>query len=414
MTAKPNRIKGVDICRSFAIGLAMLSHVLVTFRIGLTGEGLIWIRFVMQMAPVVFIILFGSMLEIAYLPKFRQGEAEQAVKRLLLRSGQCYLLYALSVLALMAAGHYSVPYGVRTIMLLGVTPFTDILKFYALALLLAPAVIGMRWRFGLWPMVVGAFATQALYPLIAMIRLPVPEARKDYFGPPLGFLYGGSEADVGAPSLLHGMSLVLLGVVIGWCVSAFLQGDTRARRAALGWTLTIFLPALAVIIVCWTDTSQVLRGIVSLNIRNDNHPFYYALGTASTIAFLALCLLLFDVKQIGFADGIRFLGNTSLFTFCFGNVLLYLQPWGLMETRSVWLALVFSLLITAQSYVFAAMFKKGKLKDTWLANRTAAIIGVSDNVIRKVSDPLAMRALRSLGSSGNSKVNKVEGGSTSV
>lgn len=387
-----HRIKGIDICRSVAIGLAMVSHVVVTFSIGLTGDVLAWVRFAMQMAPATFILLFGSMLEVAYASKFRAGNAEKAITRLLVRSAQCYCLYFISIIPLLIFHDYSILYGIRTALLIGVTPFTDILKFYALALLFAPLMIVIRLKFGLIPMALGAAFIQALYPLIADFRMAVPAQGKDYIGPALAFLYGGSEADVGAPSLLHGLSLVSLGFLVGWCARAFFSDEARQRQKAAYVAFIILACSLCVSAIFWTDTQDVLRGIATLEIRNDNHPFYYALGVFCSVSFLLLCLFLFDVVKLNFADKVRFLGSTSLFTFCFGNVLLYAQPWGIGEYNSVGLFVVFSALIMLQSYLFSALFGDGFLAKWRVAALVRSIMKSFDDLVKALIGSLPKAA----------------------
>lgn len=347
------RIKGIDICRSVAILLAMWSHVLVTFGTHWEGPSYLWLRFAMQMAPVTFICLFGSMLEVAYGRKFRSGQTEEAVARLLLRAGQCYILYCISVLSLIIVGRYTVGYGVRTMLLIGITPFTDVLKFYALALLVAPFLISLRIRAGLWPLFVAALAIQLAHPLLGTFEYHAPETGKDYLGPVLGFLYGGSDAGVGAPSFLHGMALVCIGMIIGSAVNDVFSSSRSEGTRGMSWLALILALSFSGSILFWNDTGEVLRGIASLTIRNDNHPFYYALGLTTTTSFLILCLFFFDRLGLTFADGIRFIGTTSLFTFSFGNVLLYMQPFGNPSGGYRWVpTILYAILIPLQSWIF--------------------------------------------------------------
>ena len=384
--AKQPRISGVDICRSLAIALAMLSHVLINFSIGWEGPSLGWSRFAMQMAPPIFIVLFGSMLEIAYVRKVAKGDSTKVFRRLMLRAGQCYVLYCISILALVAAGHYSLLYGFRCMLLMGVTPFTDILKFYTLALFLAPLVIALRVRFGLWSMLFGAITIQALYPAIQLIRLEEPASDKDYAGPFVAYLYGGSYADVGGPSVLQGMTFVFAGVIVGRCIKGILSDEVRQRRKSWGWLAMLFIPAAAACMFFWTDTQSVLANVASLTYRNDNHPFYFALGTISTIIAVLASVYLFDKLRIRALDGVLFFGATSLFTFSFGNMLLYLQPWGMQETQSLALAAGFACLIWLQSLAF---YRVSKSPDSRLGRLVGTITDWCNRRIRQVSNPVA-------------------------
>ena len=380
---------GVDICRSVAILLAMWSHVLVTFGAQWDGPSYAWLRFVMQMAPVTFICLFGAMLEIAYVRKVRAGQVEAALGRMFERAAQCYILYVVSVLALLVAGQYSIGYSLRTILLIGITPFTDILKFYALALLVAPLLVVVRLRFGLWPMLVAFLAIQFCYPLLDLADYDAPASGKDYLGPIVGFLYGAGEAGVGAPSFLHGMALVCIGMVIGHAAGALMADDPRLRVEGFAWIILLAAAALVASMLFWTTTLDVLRGIVSLRIRNDNHPFYYALGLFATLLFLLVCILLFDFARLRFADGITFMGAASLFTFCFGNVLLYLQPFGPPGPDRWGPTILYALLIPFQTWVFVRLATVRNPPPRSAAYMVQAVMGFANRAIRRATGPLA-------------------------
>lgn len=383
------RISGVSVCRSVAILLAMWSHVLVTFGARWDGTSYAWVRFTMQMAPVTFICLFGAMLEISYARKFREGKVEGAIQRMFVRAGQCYVLYAITILALLVAGKYSLGYTIRTIMLIGISPFTDILKFYIFALLSAPLLIIIRIKYGLWPLFIAFVVVQMAHPLVHIFYYTAAEGGKDYIGPVLGFLYGGSNAGVGAPSFIHGMALVCLGMVLGNASSAILGSDTHQRRVGLAWFGCIVAGSLAGSVFFWTDTVEVLHGIVTLKIRNDNHPFYYALGILATTAFLLICITLFDFFGLRFAERISFIGTVSLFTFCFGNVLLYLQPFGPPSPNNWGPALLFAALIPLQSWVFWRLTKVKDPAPASFAGVIQAIMRTANRYLDAVAAPAA-------------------------
>lgn len=383
------RIRGVSVCRSVAILLAMWSHVLVTFGARWDGTSYAWVRFTMQMAPVTFICLFGAMLEISYARKFREGKVESAIQRMFVRAGQCYVLYAITISALFVAGTYSLGYTIRTILLIGISPFTDILKFYVFALLSAPLLITIRIKYGLWPLFLAFVAIQLAHPLVHILYYTAAEGGKDYIGPVLGFLYGGSNAGVGAPSFVHGMALVCLGMVLGNASSAILGSDARQRRVGWAWFFCILAGSLACSIFYWTNTIEVLRGIATLEVRNDNHPFYYALGILATTAFLLICLTLFDFFDLKFAERISFIGTVSLFTFCFGNVLLYLQPFGPPGPNRWGPTLLFAVLIPLQSWVFWRLTKVKDPQPASVAGVIQAIMRIANRYLDAAASPMA-------------------------
>jgi hypothetical protein len=349
---KSRRIRGIDICRSAAILAAMLSHTMIAFQLQrFTGIPSAGVRCIIQMAPPVFITLFGAMLEIAYRPRFVRGDAEGASRQLLNRAVQCYLLYVISLAALVLTGKYSLLFAIRSALLDGVSPFTDILKFYALALLIAPLLIKIRVRFGLLSLLIFAIAVHAAYPLIKHI----PAVHAEYGKFLLGFLYGSESAHVGGPSFLHGMTFVVCGMIIGYGIVGLFSKDARIRRSSAAWVGGLFILAVGstAALLSWAASGSTITGIANMQLRNENHPFWYSLGLTSVVIFVLFCVWVFDVLEHRWADGICFIGKASLFTFCFGNVLLYVFS-GHVENRhqSVELSAFFFALIILQSWVF--------------------------------------------------------------
>lgn len=149
---RSSRIIGLDICRSVAILTVMFSHAMSEaslYNHHNPDEGLyLALKFVIQIAPPIFIILFGTMLEIVYRPRIEAGEGREVTARLLTRALQCYLLFVMSLVAAWLGGINSLGYTLRCALMMGITPYTDILKFYAVALALAPALLWVRMRIG--------------------------------------------------------------------------------------------------------------------------------------------------------------------------------------------------------------------------------------------------------------------------
>lgn len=329
-STKPARAIGIDLARSIAIGLAMASHVAAA--VGLFrfygGTGVDAARVTLALATPTFIVLFGVMLELVYAPRFRGAERVAVAARLIGRGLQCWLLYALSVLVLFVAHpDYSWKFSVATVLMLGVTPFTDILKFYAVALAAAPLLLWLRARAGLGPLLVAALAVHALYPLLR--GMPGPQA----FGLPLEaerlamFGAGIGEGGLGGPSVLHGLTLVAVGmglgrVLFGGGLRDGAQAGRVRRRAAALFGLSV--AALAVDVALWD--ADTLRGLGNLTLRMDSHPLYFATGVLGTFALTgALTWLTAGRSAAATARLTRlaFFGRTSLFTFAFGNMLLY-------------------------------------------------------------------------------------------
>lgn len=325
------RIVGIDVCRSMAIIAAMSSHAFVAsgaFEHN-HSAGMIWFRFFTQLSPPIFIGLFGSMLYIAYRPKFASGQTLAGVQQLLSRSAQCYILYVICVAARVFEGSFSIGYGLRCALLIGVTPFVDILKFYALMLAAAPIIIAVstRYRFGLAILLGVAVIPHLAHPLWAHLE-PLPRVfGRDYLSFPASFLYGGA-AGAGGPSLLHGLYLVVYGMWLGRTASALLSGDGAGRNKArhalfIGTVLSALISAS---LWDWQAPYETVRAISDMSLRNLNHPIYYALGTCAMTVAAWAALEFYDVQRKSFGRPLTFIGASSLFTFSFGNIILILAP----------------------------------------------------------------------------------------
>lgn len=347
------------------------------------------VRFVMQMAPPIFIILFGSMLEIVYRPRLAAGRYLEVTGRLLTRALQCYLLYLVTLVALMAVGRISVGYMLRCALMLGATPYADILKFYTLALAFAPMLLVIRARWGLIPLAVFSILVHLAHPLIIGVPHMPAVGGEDYFSPFLGFMAGIASQDVGGPSVLHGMTFVAWGMIIGYAVNLLLNGETdqeKHKGRSLLAAMVVVAFAVAARLWNWSDPFATLTGLSDLSLRNGNYPIYFALSCGVTIVSVLACVFLYDRRGVKLGLSLDFVGRTSLFTFSFGNVLLYLMPfrpeiptfWAWVYTAALFLA------ICLQSYIFwSVQNPPGQTKQSTLGAALAAVIR---NTGRVVSD----------------------------
>ena len=117
----------------------------------------------------------------------------------------------------------------------------------------------------------------------------------------------------------------------------------------------LFLLSVVASVMMWDGTNPfgTVLAIADMSLRNENHPIYFTLGLGFTIVAVLLCVLAFDVLQRDWGSRLLFMGKTSLFTFSFGNILLYAAPdpdSGL--SMSILMSVGFFCLICAQSYLF--------------------------------------------------------------
>ncbi|MFK3690784.1 hypothetical protein ACI2J4_10900 [Agrobacterium tumefaciens] len=369
------RIVGIDLTRSVAIFFAMLSHVWVITAMDRfwSGPSADLLRASMALATPTFILLFGTMLEIVYRPKFILGERRLVTMRLFSRAIQCWLLYCLSVVVLyVLSDDYSLKFSLATMMLLGVTPFTDILKFYAVVLFLAPILLQLRERIGLLPLLFGALVVHAAHPILRGLPSPADFQMSLYAERVVTFLFGVGDAQLGGPSILHGLSLVIAGMVFGRLIA----GDRAAGSLMKGSVekRAMFLlagSALALTVGAFSGRETLLAELGDMSLRMDSDPLYFAAGLCGAVALTCLAVI---VTQ-GLSDDRKkkmemfvFFGRTSLFTFAFGNIILY--AWmGSAESRTsaVLQALSISAIIIVLSYLFDREMRHG--------GRLAALVG---------------------------------------
>jgi len=317
------RIAGLDTARALAIALAITSHSFIHFGVWplLDGDAGLLVRIMTRSATPTFIILFGMMLEIVYLKLIRRDERPGCWQRLLTRAIQCYLLYLCVVLAGVAGGKLAPVEGLKAALFLSQAYFANILKFYSLGLLGGIVLVELRARFGLGAAVVAAAAIWAAYPLIKALP-PMPHGIAH-----LASFLIGAGAETG-PAVLQGMSLVALGMVLGWAVGA-LGGDdpTGRRRAAL---LLAGLAALAAAGTALLFANDGLRGALErftdYGYRGANHPGYYILGSTLAMAVIGACLAVAERLPERLLSLVNVFGISSLFAYAFGNVMLNLLP----------------------------------------------------------------------------------------
>lgn len=361
------RIIGLDAARSLAIVLAMSSHVFVEAGLyaHLPDQLSRIVGFAFQIATPTFILLFGTMLEVIYRPRWTSTAARRQVAgRLVSRALQCWALYAISIFALfLSHDQYSLRFSIGTMLFMGNSPYTEILKFYAIVLALAPVLLWLRARLGLWPLVVAALAYHAAWPLLTAL----PDAHHD-LGAPLAvgrlimFATGFGDLQLAGPSILHGLTLV----VAGQCLGRFLLGGSPKglqavdpatnqgfRRRVAGLLAATGLVAMAGATVL---PEGAFANLANGSFRMDSHGLYFAAGVVSATLMTIMFVWLIDIRRVGGTAAwtrLTFFGRTSMFTFAWGNILLYLvdpSPEG--PGASLTWAIVLLLAICAMSWAF--------------------------------------------------------------
>lgn len=361
------RIVGVDLVRSVAIFGAMGSHALHSAGAFADNDsaGMTVARLAMGVSTPVFICLFGSMLEIVYRPRLSANGPKLTTQKLLSRALQCYVLYILALFLRVALGDFSVGYALRCALLIGVTPYSDILKFYALVLTGAPLLLWIATRrFGLLALCIGAFAIHALHPLLPLISVPSPEVLgNNFLNFAAGFFYGGGVGP-GGPSLVHGVTLVIYGIVVGKLALLLLEADQRSRWTARLGFLGCFSTLLGLAVLQWPwgmDINVPVQRLIDMTYRNGNYPIYFLIGSACSTIMVWVSLEVYDIYELTWGRRLSFIGSSSLFTFSFGNMLVVASPRpNLDPTTAIMYGLALLAAVFTLTWLFWSSLKHGR------------------------------------------------------
>jgi hypothetical protein len=272
-----------------------------------------WLQLVIRMSAPTFIIVFGVFLELVYARDMLAHGMPYVARKLWSRSIQCYVLYVISCMVLALSEGYSGKYLLRMVLMAGATPYTDILKFYSVMLLLAPLLISLRQRYGLMPLAVFCLAVHVIH----YFFYPLPYYQ-DFPGADIisGFLYGATTVIAG-PSVLHGITFVVAGMWLGDCIRANIGRDRildlKDHRVLLVWLIGIAG------LVLGTRHMDFVSEFSSMGLRNSNSYLYFLFGIAGATLIIDGSMRL--AKAVGFEPIRPFLliGRPSQVILCLGN-----------------------------------------------------------------------------------------------
>jgi len=322
--ASASRLDFIDIARSVAVILAIFAHAMHfhDWPQNLDGPSTI-LRFTMRTATPLFLLMFGLMLELVYVRKADKTGLKSVTKRLIVRSGQCYLGYALTVLAGFISGYDNLEETILTLLFLKNSSLADILGFYCIVLLVAIPVIWLRLKFGLWILIV-------FLVLIWIGDIYLKQYTWKDFGMIngwVGILLGTGTYPFG-PSVWHGFTFVLVGMVIANSLSTWREHNLQSFYKV---SISFAIIALAVILhlVNTASLAEVFENFHRYTAyRAHNHYGYYAIGSFTGIVTLILLSKLYPLGQKlpSSASKLLVLGRSSLLSFSLGNIFLNLIP----------------------------------------------------------------------------------------
>ena len=322
-SANNNRLAFIDIARTYAVYLALLTHALHNFGIPRVGSFIYNYPYFTSMATPMFIFMFGVMMELAYVNKsnvfLNAGELDS---RLIKRSFQCYLAYCFTALSAFIGGYLTTKDFFLALIFLSDSRYGNILFLYTITLLLMPFILRLRIKLGrasffwmLTPLILIYFFNE-FFESIAF----------GHFGYVINKLTGMGDAS-GGPSVLFGLLFVLTGMVAGSYSSR--SSDSKAIYVLSLVICSIFITILFIRESAFTIDSikTVMTDYAYGQYRSAQNLNYYFLGT--TYALITFCSIKILVDKVGL---FRYLGLrlsavaiSSLFAFSIGNIVLNLM-----------------------------------------------------------------------------------------
>ena len=362
------RLNFIDVARAYAIALALFSHAMSAFG----GWEFLFVpiaaglKLVTRTATPLFVFMFGLMLELVYARRAARDGFEPTMRRLLKRGGQCYVGYALTAIAGVIGGYLTITEAGLALAFLDNVHLGNILRLYSIALVLAPAILWLRLRFGVRVIIAGIVAIW-----MGDFLLQVYTDRT--FGPVtpwIGVVFGAGAFKVG-PSVWHGFTFILAGMLVAVGLRRWREEGYRYFYLYGGALLVVAL-LTSVYLSSTYGVVGVLKGFVVYGIfRAENHIGYYAIGTIGCL--LTLFVLSTVVPSGRLPDWSRFplqFGYASLFSYSLGNIALCLIPEPLLRdglgAASVPAALVFVTLM-----VVAVNWKLFVLGSVWALSRVS-------------------------------------------
>lgn len=257
-----------------------------------------------------FVILFGAMIEIAYLSKLRAGRTLRSVReRMAARLVTCWALATLLTVAAFVSGNLDFASAWRAALGLGLGlgRFNEILLIYVALFAVLIAMLPLISRYGSVPILAIALVGWLLQPIFTVAFPDPPQLLNYVLGDGTGY----------GPALLPALTFLGFGLALG-----------EALNVRRGFLLVAMIAVLASVVFGLELSHGVMEsGRRFLANRWSNHPGYYAVGILGFIGILT-CLLMakrvriFEVPLRGLAQ----IGTQSLFIYGVVNLWLNLLP----------------------------------------------------------------------------------------
>tara|TARA_R110001592_G_scaffold363341_1_gene684446 strand:+ start:70547 stop:71545 length:999 start_codon:yes stop_codon:yes gene_type:complete len=313
------RLTFIDAARTYAVFLALLAHAFITTGLfNQLGEASIYIKQFTRVATPIFVFMFGFMVEFVYAKKTRELGGKAVKQRLLARSFQCYLAYVLTSFCGFLGGYYSEGNFIYSLFFFGDARFGNILRVYAVLLLLVPVIIRLRIRLGTGFILIS-------YVCVVLSFNLLEETRNLSFGfldHPLNVFFGAGPVK-GGPSIWHSLSFLLAGMFIASSLECISNKSNNQF-----YTYCLYLLACSLILALFLiqeSPSEAWTKFADMSYRLHNMAGYYLIGVVCSVITLAVFSVVIGKKPLPkWANILMPMGYSSLFSYTFGNCLLNL------------------------------------------------------------------------------------------
>lgn len=344
------RIVALDAARGAAICLALFSHFLYAFhgmQLFTAPYGSI-VRAITSTATPTFILLFGSLLEIIYVPRYRSWGASQTRSRLWQRALICFGVYYLCILIFFLLGLVPSKELLAGILMMTGGQHSGVYSFYAVLLLIAPFIIWVRLHWGFSAVVLISVVTYLIGSAVPDVQLQDYLFRLNYY---TCVLFGKPTNHYYPFSIFHMMVLVAVGMYLGRLMLRLSSKDAAIRMLTAGVLILILYLILAYLF----EPDRAFPYIRNMNLfRLNQHPFYF-LFVIPNAFFLTAFFLWFLPKESDQSPNrfrwVQLVGKRSLFVFFLGNLILLLSQQFLPKLGVT--SIIFQLTIVGIMLLFA-------------------------------------------------------------
>ncbi|MHB8135127.1 MAG: OpgC domain-containing protein [Anaerolineaceae bacterium] len=312
----------IDFTRGFAIVIAISSHAFFAFGYGnIFGEWQYLIKSFTRFGTPLFIMITGMMFEIVYLKRAQKNGLNATAKSLLKRAAQCYFAYLITVLVEWFNHLLSNQEAIHSALFIGKSLFSGILQFYVLFLLLAIAIIWLRQKAGILPIVFLPIVVWVGDLLLDRMVWPVARSPLSYL---TGLVFG--HPSISSFSVWHAITFMSQGMLLAYLLKqAREKANWKSFQVAIGGLFVLNL--LVTLAAVYPANFQEVVFHFANDYRDNHQLAYYSIGSMGALLMLWLFWLIRNqlnkrILDISFTS----LGKDSLWAFAVGNSLDALLP----------------------------------------------------------------------------------------